>query len=88
MEGNREGVKVENTFNVPEKAIAVGDRMAEETIQHMLWYSTPIGPGKDDVLSKKLGDDSASTFIVLLDLYRRYDQREAADRLEQMLKDA
>ena len=72
----------------PEKAIAVGDRMAEETIQHMLWYSTPIGPGKDDVLSKKLGDDSASTFIVLLDLYRRYDQREAADRLEQMLKDA
>ena len=54
----------------PEKAIAIGDRMADETIQTMLYYSTPIGPGEDDVLSKKLADDSASIYLYLVRLYQ------------------
>ena len=62
--------------------------MAEETFQHMLWYSTPTGPGKEDVLSKKLGDEAASTLIYLIDIYSRYGQKEGAERIEQMIRDA
>ena len=70
----------------PEKAIAIGDRMADETIQTMLYYSTPIGPGEDDVLSKKLADDSASIYLYLVRLYQTFGQKDAADRLEEKLK--
>ena len=81
---------VEDYFRIdkPEKALAVGDQLAKETLQTILYYTTPIGPGADDVLNKKLADDAASLYLYLVKLYRTFNQPEAAARLEQMLKDA
>ncbi len=79
---------VEDYFRIgkPEKAVAVGDRLGEETLKTILYYTTPIGPGEDDVLSKKLADDSATLYLYLVRLYRNFDQKEAAERLEENLK--
>jgi hypothetical protein len=79
---------VEDYFRIgkPEKAIAVGDRLGEETLKTILYYTTPIGPGEDDILSKKLSDDSATLYYYLIRTYRNFDQKEAAERLEENLK--
>ena len=81
---------VEDYFRIDkaEKAIAVGDRLAEETLQTILYYTTPIGPGPEDVLNKKLADDAASLYFYLVKLYRTFNQTEAATRLEEMLKNS
>ena len=81
---------IEGYFRVakPEKAIAVGDRMADETLKTILYYSTPIGPGPDDILDKKLADDSATLYLYLVKLYNTFNQHEAAARLEEKLKGA
>ncbi|MBR5019873.1 MAG: DUF2723 domain-containing protein [Bacteroidales bacterium] len=81
---------VEGYFRIgqPEKAMAVGDQLAAETLQTILYYTTPVGPGPDDVLNKKLADDSASLYLYLVKLYRTFDQKEAASRLEELLKKA
>ena len=70
-----------------EKALALGNQMADETLKTMLYFSTPTGPGEDDVLWKKLADDSASIYVYLSSLYRQFGQEEAANALEQKLKD-
>ena len=72
----------------PEKALAVGNQLAKETLQSILYYTTPIGPGEDDIISKKLSDDAASTFLYLIKIYDGYGQKDAADALEEMLKGA
>ena len=72
----------------PEKALAVGNQLAKETLQSILYYTTPIGPGEDDIISKKLSDDAASTFLYLIKIYDGYGQKDAADALEKMLKGA
>ena len=72
----------------PEKALAVGNQLAKETLQSILYYTTPIGPGEDDIISKKLSDDAASTFLYLITIYDGYGQKDAADALEEMLKGA
>ena len=79
---------VEDYFRIgkPEKAMAVGDRLGEETLKTILYYTTPIGPGEDDILSKKLSDDSATLYYYLIRTYRNFDQKEAATRLEENLK--
>ena len=70
------------------KALAVGNQLAKETLQSILYYTTPIGPGEDDIISKKLSDDAASTFLYLIKIYDGYGQKDAADALEKMLKGA
>ena len=72
----------------PEKSLAVGNQLAKETLQSILYYTTPIGPGEDDIISKKLSDDAASTFLYLIKIYDGYGQKDAADALEKMLKGA
>ena len=72
----------------PEKAIAVGNQLAKETVQSIIYYTTPLGPGEEDVISQKLSDDAASTFLYLIRIYDNFGQKEAADALEEMLKGA
>ncbi|MBR6423867.1 MAG: DUF2723 domain-containing protein [Bacteroidales bacterium] len=66
-----------------EKAIAVGDRMGDETLKTLVYFSTPIST--TEVLSKKLADDSASIYLYLVRLYHTFGQEEAAQRLEDKL---
>ena len=72
----------------PEKALAVGNQLADETLKAILYFSTPVGPGENDILSKKLADDSASIYVYIVSLYNNYGQREAAAELEKKLKNA
>ena len=70
----------------PEKAIAIGDQMADETLKTLVYFSTPVGPG-DEILSKKLADDAANIYLYLVRLYQTFGQKEAAEKLEAKLKD-
>ena len=81
---------IEDYFRLdkPEKAIAVGDQLADETLKTILYYTTPIGPGPEDVLNKKLADDAATIYFYLIRIYNAFGQKEAADRLDAKLKDA
>ena len=81
---------IEDYFRLdkPEKAIAVGDQLADETLKTILYYTTPIGPGPEDVLNKKLADDAATIYLYLIRIYNAFGQKEAADRLDAKLKDA
>ena len=71
----------------PEKALAVGDRLGEETLKSILYYSTPIGPGENDILDKRLTDDAVNIYLYLIHLYNNYGQAEAAKALENRLRE-
>ena len=81
---------IENYFRLgkAEKAVAVGDQLADETLKTILYYSMPTGPGPDDILSKKLADDAATIYFYLVRIYNNFGQKEAAARLEEKLKNA
>jgi len=81
---------VEDYFRIgrPEKAMAVGERLADETVQMLVYYSTQVGPGTEDILNKSLADDSATIFLYLVKLYNNFGQPDAARALEKKLKDA
>ncbi len=70
----------------PEKAMALGDKFAEETIKTMLYFSTPIGPKPDDILSNKLYEDAVNTYLYLVKLYNAHGRQDAAKALESKLK--
>ena len=79
---------VEDYFRInrPEKAIAVGDKLAEETMLSLVYYSTPVGPGDDDLINKKLADDAATIYLYLVKLYNNFGHGDAAKSLEERLK--
>ena len=79
---------VEEYFRLgrPEKAVAVGNQLGKETVQSLLYYSTPIGPGEDDILDKKLADDAATLYYYLIRTYNNFGRTEDAKVLESWLK--
>ena len=70
----------------PEKALAVGNQLGKETVQSLFFYSTPVGPGEDDILDKKLADDAATMFYYLIRTYNNFGRNEEAKVLESWLK--
>ena len=80
---------VEDYFRIgrPDKALAVGNQLGKETIQMMVYYSTPEGPDEDDVLDKRGADDSATLFYYLIRTYNNFDCKDEAKQLESMLKE-
>ena len=44
--------------------------------------------GDDDILSKKLADDAATIYLYLVKIYNTFGQKEAAEALENKLKNA
>ncbi len=70
----------------PEKAMALGDKFADETIKTILYFSTPIGPKPDDILSNKLYEDAVNTYLYLVKLYNAHGRQDAAKALESKLK--
>ena len=80
---------VENYFRIgrPDKALAVGNQLGKETIQMMVYYSTPTGPADDDVLDKRGADDSATLFYYLIRTYNNFGFKDEAKQLENMLKE-
>ena len=74
-------------LNRPEKAIAVGKDLADATLQSLVYYSTPTGPGDEDVISKKFSDDSATTYFYIVRLFNTYGCTEEAAELERRLKE-
>ena len=81
---------VEDYFRIgqPEKAVAVGNQLAKETLQMLLYFSTPTGPGEDDILSKRYADDAATVYYYLVRLYNSFGRSDDAKFLEDMLKGA
>jgi len=79
---------VEDYFRIdrPEKALAVGDALAEETLQALLFFSTPLRKGSDEPVSERLTDEAANIYVYLMKTYRAFGQEEAAQRLEDNLK--
>ena len=79
---------VEDYFRIgrPEKAIAVGNQLGKETVQTLLFYSTPVGKSNDDIMDKRLADDAATLFYYLVRTYRNFGRDEDAYRLESLLK--
>jgi len=71
----------------PEKALAVGNRLAEETIENLLYFSTPVGPGPEDILSKQSYDEAASVYLYLSRLYSSRGYKDEAQALEDKLKE-
>ena len=81
---------VEDYFIIgkPEKALAVGKRLGEETLLSLLYYSAPTGPGEDDILDKRLTDDAVNIYLYLIHLYNNYGQADAAKELENRLRES
>ena len=79
---------VEEYFRIgrPEKALEVGNQLAKETVQSMLYYSTPVGPGDDDIIDKKLADDAATLYFYLVRTYNNFGRTEEAKQLEAWLR--
>ena len=79
---------VEAYFRIgrPEKAVAVGNQLGVETIRAMVFYSTPVGPGEDDVIDRRLADDAATLLYYLVHTYTNYGREEDATYLEDILR--
>jgi hypothetical protein len=69
----------------PEKAIAVGNQLASETLDLMIYYSQPVGAQEDDLLDKQLSDDAATLYYYLIRAYDNYGYKEQAKTLEMWL---
>ena len=72
----------------PEKAMAVGNRLAEETHKSILYYSMPVGPGEGDILDKKMTDDAINIYLYLIHLYNNYGQADAAKAIENLIRES
>ncbi|MCR5709637.1 MAG: DUF2723 domain-containing protein [Bacteroidales bacterium] len=68
-----------------EKALALGDRIADATVKALLYYSTPVGAGSDSIISKASADDAAQVFLYLVNIYSLFGEKGAANRLRSML---
>ena len=79
---------IENYLRVgrPQNAIELGDRLADETLHTLVYYSTPIGPGEDDILDKRLSDDAATTYYYLVRVFNNAGLPEKAKEYENKLR--
>jgi hypothetical protein len=80
---------VEDYFRIgrPDKALAVGNQLGKETIKMLMFFSTPVGPGEEDVLDKRGADDAATLFYYLTRTYNNFGCQDEAKQLENWLKE-
>ena len=80
---------VEDYFRIgrPDKALAVGNQLGKETIKMLVYFSTPTGPGDEDVLDKRCADDAATLYYYLIRMYNNFDCKDEAKQLETWLKE-
>ena len=80
---------VEDYFRIgrPDKALAVGNQLGKETVKMMLFFSTPTGPGEEDVLDKRGADDAATLYYYLTRTYNNFGCQDEAKQLENWLKE-
>ena len=71
-----------------EKARAVGDQLAAETLKALVYFSQSTGPGDDDVLDKRLAEDAMTIYFYLSRLYRNYGQIDAAEALDNAFRES
>lgn len=69
-----------------EKGSDVAEKFAEECMKAIYLYSTPVGPGEDDIISKKHSDDVANEYLYLIHICNNYGQKELSDRLKERVK--
>ena len=69
-----------------EKARSVALEMADATLEILALYSTPVGPGEDDILSKKMSEDAATYYYYLERLFKTFDQADVVAELQQKLE--
>lgn len=69
-----------------EKAFAVARDFADETFKVILLYSTSTGPGKDDIINKKLVEDSVNLYLYMVKVLQAYGENDVADELMAKLK--
>ena len=77
---------VEDYFRLgkTEKALALGNAFGEDTLQALLYFSSPDNAG--GALSEKVADDAASHYIYLMKVYRSFGQDDAARQMEVNLR--
>ena len=80
---------VEDYFRIgkPEKAMAVGDVFADETFKNILYFMTPLPGSTGETLSGKTADELMSIYLYLTQIYETFDQKAAAQRLKDRLKE-
>ena len=79
---------IEDYFRIgqKEKAVEIGEKLADESLKCLTLYSAPVGPGEDDVISKDLSEDAATIYVYVARLFTNYGETEAAERLDQKLQ--
>ena len=60
--------------------------MADATLEILALYSTPVGPGEDDILSKKMSEDAATYYYYLERLFKTFNQTDVVAELQQKLE--
>ena len=68
-----------------QKASDLADKIAEECILSMMYYSTPTGPGEKDVVSKRYADSTAQLFFYMIHIAEKRGAEDIAARLQKMM---
>jgi len=69
-----------------EKGGEIAEKFAEECLKAIFLYSTSVGPGENDIISKKHSDDVANEYLYLIHICQNYRQTELADKLKEKIK--
>ena len=75
---------VDSYFRIgkPEKAVAVGNQLASETLDMLIYYSQPVDAQGEEPLDKQLSDEAAALYYYLIRAYNNYGCQEEAKQLE------
>ena len=79
---------VENylSMGLNDKARAVAGVLADQTVQEICIYAISTGPGENDVLDKKLYEDSLTLYYYLIRLFKTLGDEDFAASLTEKLK--
>ncbi|MBQ0025420.1 MAG: DUF2723 domain-containing protein [Bacteroidales bacterium] len=65
-----------------EKAADLAEKFADECIDAMLFFSTSVGPGENDVLSAKYSETTVQLYFYMVRICENRGEKELADRLQ------
>ena len=69
-----------------EKGADIAEKFADECLKAIYLYSTPVGEGENDIISKKHSDDVANEYFYLIHICENYHQTELVERIKEKIK--
>lgn len=69
-----------------EKGGEIAEKFADECLKAIYLYSTPVGSGENDIISKKYSDDVANEYFYLIHICENYHQNDLADKIKEKIK--